>query len=49
MIKIPIEFPAIDDGIREVDGAFQYQIDVTIGRLYAPFGDTPVIICGSPE
>lgn len=49
MIKTPIEFPAIDDGIREVDSAFQYQIDVTIGRLYAAFGVSPVIIRGSPE
>ena len=49
IFKLPIEFPAEDDGVREVDLKFQNDIDQQIDALYFLFGIVPIVVTGSVE
>jgi len=49
IIKLPIEFAAVDDGVREADDIFQEEIDQAIDQLYAQLGITPEEVRGSVE
>lgn len=49
IMKLPIEFAAVDDGVREADAEFQAEIDATIDRIYAELGVRPLVISGSIE
>lgn len=49
IVKLPIEFAVVDDGVREADTEFQAQIDDAIDGLYAELGVRPVVISGSVE
>lgn len=49
IVKLPIEFAALDDGVRESDIIFQNQIDAEIDRLYSLSKITPVIVRGPVE
>jgi predicted ATPase len=49
IFKLPIEFPAKDDGVREVDLKFQNDIDQQIDALYFLFGIVPIVVTGSVE
>ncbi len=46
IVKLPIEFPVVDDGVREGEAAFQVSIDQTIDRLYAWAEVTPKVVRG---
>jgi predicted ATPase len=49
IFKLPIEFPAEDDGVREADAKFQGEIDKKIDELYLSFGIAPLVVRGSVE
>lgn len=49
IFKIPIEFPVLDDGVREGDIGFQNAIDAKIDELYARLGIDPITISGTVE
>ena len=47
IFQLPIEFPPVDDGVREADITFQRQIGDTITALYAKAKVEPIIISGT--
>lgn len=47
--KTPIEFPLIEDGVREPDLEFQALVDETLDELYDHFNIRPHIVTGSIE
>ncbi|MET3413806.1 ATP-binding protein [Methylobacterium sp. 1030] len=49
IVKLPIEFPAIDDGTREAGEAFQAEIDHTIDALYEQFATPRSVVRGTVE
>jgi len=49
IMKLPIEFAVVDDGVREADAEFQAQIDAAIDGIYAELGVRPMVISGSVE
>jgi hypothetical protein len=49
LVRLPPEFPPVDDGIREGSQSFQAAIDVELLRLYAVAGLDPGTACGSVE
>lgn len=49
IVKLPIEFPAIDDGTREAGEAFQAEIDRVIDALYEQFATATSVVRGTVE
>lgn len=49
IFKLPIEFAAKDDGVREADAAFQSSIDSAIDQFYEEAKVVPVVLRGSVE
>ncbi len=49
IVKLPIEFPAVDDGTREAGEAFQTEIDRTIDALYEQFATATSVVRGTVE
>lgn len=49
IFKVPIEFAALDDGVREADVAFQAAIDQEIDALYKAMGRETVEVRGTVE
>lgn len=49
IFKVPIEFPLVDDGVREADVEFQSAIDRKIDDLYEEAGITPQVVRGSVD
>lgn len=47
IFKVPIEFPPVDDGVREADTNFQAAIDAEIDRLYLESTIEPIRVSGS--
>ncbi|MEQ1933527.1 MAG: ATP-binding protein [Fimbriimonadaceae bacterium] len=47
IFKIPIEFPVLDDGVREGEAAFQAEIDGAIDGLYHDAGIETIRVGGS--
>lgn len=47
IFKVPIEFPLVDDGVREADVKFQADIDRKIDELYQEAGFTLQVVQGS--
>jgi hypothetical protein len=45
----PIEFPVVDDGVRDMDEDFRSAIDTNIKRLMSMCGIQPIYIRGSVE
>jgi predicted ATPase len=49
ILKVPIEFPVSDDGVREGDVQFQRQIDQRIDALYRQLHVEPIDVRGTVE
>lgn len=45
----PIEFPVVDDGVRDMDEDFRKEIEYNILELMAIVGISPIVITGSVE
>lgn len=49
IFKVPIEFPLVDDGVREGDQEFQAAINDKIDDLYRQAGIMPQVVRGSVD
>ena len=47
--KVPIEFPLVEDGVREPDLEFQALVDQKLDELYRHFNIQPYIVTGSVD